>query len=84
MWNSGIDKKEIAEKLGITTRSVNGRLYRARKTGQEVRKTGKQDQVVEMWNSGINQKEIAEKLGITIGTINTYLCQARKTGQDKR
>ena len=88
MWNSGIDKKEIAEKLGITTRSVDGRLYRARKTGQEVRKqegkTGKKEQVVEMWNSGINKKEIAEKLGLRIDTVIVYLCQARKSGQELR
>ena len=88
MWNSGIDKKEIAEKLGITIGTVNTYLCHARKAGQEVRKqerkTGKQEQVVEMWNFGIDKKEIAEKLGITIGTVSVYLSKARKSEQEVR
>lgn len=38
MWNSGIDKKEIAEKVGITIGTVNTYLYQARKAGQALRK----------------------------------------------
>ena len=92
MWNSGIDKKEIAEKLGLRIKTVTVYLYQARKAGQELRKnsvkrgrkTGKKEQVIEMWNSGIDKKEIAEKLGITTRSVDGRLYRARKTGQEVR
>ena len=95
LWNSGMPRKEISDKIHVSNRTIANALEKAKEKGIYIKehkrgrkkstKTEKlKEEIVELWNSGMTQRNIARNLHVSIATIRKALQEARKKGIEVR
>lgn len=90
LYNLGMKRKEIAEKLNISVGTIQKykiELVQEGKLQIIDKKKERKEKVIELYNQGIDSKEIAKRLEVSVVTINTYiseLIEAGKIQQRKR
>ena len=91
LWNSGMPRKEISDKIHVSNRTIANALEKAKEKGIYIKehKRGRKkstkaeklkEEIVELWNSGMTQRNIARNLHVSIATIGNILREARKKG----
>ena len=95
LWNSGMPRKEISDKIHVSNRTIANALEKAKEKGIYIKehKRGRKkstkaeklkEEIVELWNSGMTQRNIARNLHVSIATIRKALQEARKKGIEVR
>lgn len=91
LWNSGMPRKEISDKIHVSNRTIANALEKAKEKGIYIKehKRGRKkstkaeklkEEIVELWNSGMIQKDIAEKFHVSSTTIGNVLKEAKEKG----
>ena len=93
MWQMKAEGKtydEIAEVLGTTRGSINGKISRANeKTGKDCRTNKRwtndeKNKIKSLYLSGKTYSEIADVFGVSLAAINSFLSREVKAGRLKR
>ena len=91
LWNSGMPRKEISDKIHVSNRTIANALEKAKENKIYIRESKRGCQgsksieernakIIELWNSGMIQRDISENLHVSIATIGNILREARKKG----